>query len=134
MLTRMCVFGVCIAVLLATESVLYKSFLSIVQSKNMEYWKQTHQQHIPKQVGKKIRNRKISFESCSFRFLLIKAFYLGFQKVSNCQGWNVELENPPTQKCRDDVSRGKFAMDATPNIVTGRYLSLYANGIIPNSK
>ena len=81
-----------------------------------------------------MQNRKITFESCSFRFLLIKAFCLGFQKVSNCQGWNVELENPPTQKCQDDVSRGNFVMYGTPNITAGRSLSLYANGIIPNSK
>ena len=40
---------------------------------------------------------------------------LGFQKVSNCYGWNVELENPPTVKRRDDVSRGNFRVDATPN-------------------
>ena len=39
---------------------------------------------------------------------------LRFQKVSNFHGWNVELENLPTRKCRDDVSRGNFGMDATP--------------------
>ena len=31
--------------------------------------------------------------------------------MSNCQGGNVELENPPTHKRPDDVSRGNFGMN-----------------------
>ena len=40
-----------------------------------------------------------------------KRFVLSFKK---CHGWNVELENPPTCKRRDDISRDNFGMDATP--------------------
>ena len=43
----------------------------------------------------------------------IKDWDLGFQKVKNSHGWNVELENPPTHKRRDDASCGNFGMDAT---------------------
>ena len=37
----------------------------------------------------------------------------GISEVSNCHGWNIKLENPPTHKLRDDVSCGNFGIDAT---------------------
>ena len=59
----MCVFSVHIAVFYQRRTAL----------RNMEYSKQTHNGNLAKQEGKKIQNRKISFESCSCRFLLRKA-------------------------------------------------------------
>ena len=41
---------------------------------------------------------------------------LTFQKVSNCDQWNVEIENPPTYKRRDDISCGNFGMTDNPNV------------------
>ena len=42
--------------------------------------------------------------------------------MSNCHGWNVALENPPTHKHRDGVSHGNFCMDAAPNNSNNKYL------------
>ena len=67
------VFGVCIAFFTSDGKRLCKHFLSIAQSRNMEYWKQIPNFDIAKQEGNKMQNRKISFESFSCRFLLVKA-------------------------------------------------------------
>ena len=50
----MCIFSLRIAVPTAAEHVVYKHFLSISESRNMEYCKQTHNCNIEKQEGKKI--------------------------------------------------------------------------------
>ena len=42
----------------AKESVVYKHFLSIAQSRNMKYQKQTHNCNIAKQEGKKYKREK----------------------------------------------------------------------------
>ena len=70
----MCVFGVSIAVYLpATESIVYKYFISIAQSRNMKYWKLTHNCNIAKQEGDKIPQEGDKIQSCSCRFLPEKA-------------------------------------------------------------
>ena len=53
-----CVFGVIIADLWQRRRLLYTNiFLSIAQSRNMEYWKQTRNCNIAKQERKKIKTK-----------------------------------------------------------------------------
>ena len=41
--------------------------------------------------------------------------------MSNRHEWNVKLQNPPTRKRRDDVSRGNFGVDATPKVCKDKF-------------
>ena len=92
----MCVFGVSIAVYLpATESIVYKYFISIAQSRNMKYWKLTHNCNIAKQEGDKIQTEK-------FFWILFMSVFTG-KSIKNKRFAPFTV---PTNKHRDDVSGG----------------------------
>ena len=87
----MCVFGVSIAVYLpATESIVYKYFISIAQSRNMEYWKLTHNCNIVKQEGDKIQTENffwILFMSVfTGKSIKNKRFVWDFKECQNATG------------------------------------------------
>ena len=112
------VFGVCIAFFTSDGKRLCKHFLSIAQSRiwNIENKYLTSILRNKRETKCKTEKFLLNLFHVGFYWLKHKeqTLCLGFQKVPNCQGWNVEPENSTTHKRWNNVSGSNFGMDATP--------------------